>query len=235
MAPQPSSKTRGSDSVLYWKPRLPYVALTQSCRLLRTEFRPLYVDALHYSTTLYDLSGLLVLPGLESMEHEVGPILKDLKQWPLPALGIDLLHLISIMRFYEARVRVSRGCSCEYRYELPTRIITWWLLCREDVNSQLRTITDLRLLSKRVTRSTHFNMDYEHVLQITIPSQSSARDQSRAYTFGKWFIRSVSLYGHEVTVRCNCGDSQHTWELSYERNQRRHYSRRKKSYRANMS
>jgi hypothetical protein len=58
--------------------------------VLRVEFRPLHVDAIQSSTTLHDLSGLLVLSVLEGLEHDIEPILDDLKQWPLPALGIDL-------------------------------------------------------------------------------------------------------------------------------------------------
>ena len=67
------------------------MGLTQACRLLRQEFRPLYMGALRYSASLNTLAEVIELVGLADMKRDFGTMLDDLDQWPLPEQGIDLL------------------------------------------------------------------------------------------------------------------------------------------------
>ncbi|KAH7392134.1 hypothetical protein DE146DRAFT_634310 [Phaeosphaeria sp. MPI-PUGE-AT-0046c] len=79
----------------------PYMGLAQTCRLLREEFRPVYVGPMRFSTRFNALPYALDLFGSADMKHDLGDIMKDLAQTPLPAAGVDLFELIEKMRVHQ--------------------------------------------------------------------------------------------------------------------------------------
>ncbi|OAK99238.1 hypothetical protein IQ06DRAFT_16629 [Phaeosphaeriaceae sp. SRC1lsM3a] len=87
----------------------PYMGLAQTCRLLREEFRPLYLGSMRFSTRFNALPYALDLFGSPDMKRDLGSIMKDLAQTPLPATGVDLFELTEKMRIHQDKWRVLSG------------------------------------------------------------------------------------------------------------------------------
>lgn len=85
------------------------MGLAQTCRLLREEFRPLYLGSMRFSTRFNALPYALDLFGSPDMKRDLGSIMKDLAQTPLPATGVDLFELTEKMRIHQDKWRVLSG------------------------------------------------------------------------------------------------------------------------------
>ncbi|KAI4696529.1 uncharacterized protein J4E88_000706 [Alternaria novae-zelandiae] len=73
--------------------RRPYFGLTQACRMLREEFRPLYMSELGFCIDLYVGQYLLAL-GSNEEEQSIGQAVTNIMQTPLSDDGADLLPFL---------------------------------------------------------------------------------------------------------------------------------------------
>lgn len=234
MARRPNRKTIKSGPVYRWNTARPYMGLTQACRLLRHEFRPLYMGALRYSTSLDTLAEVIELVGLVDMKRDFGTILDDLDQWPLPARGIDLLRFFNILQSHSEKMNVHEiGYPAEYPYDIPSYLLGFWMRMREYGTEFTSRITHLRLLSQAESRPSRAMDDFEHLLQIKIPPMNDINDASRnqreADSYGWWFVRTVHLEIKDCTIECYCGDARYTSQITSHRDKDkpRYYSRRR--------
>ncbi|KAI4714682.1 hypothetical protein J4E89_000363 [Alternaria sp. Ai002NY15] len=78
--------------------RRPYFGLTQTCRTLREEFRPLYVSEIGFSIDLGQIGQYLAAFGSNEEEKIIGQSAANISQSPLSEDGADLLPVLERFR-----------------------------------------------------------------------------------------------------------------------------------------
>ncbi|KAH6095078.1 hypothetical protein HBI65_117410 [Parastagonospora nodorum] len=234
MARRSIRKTLKSGPVHRWATARLYMGLTQACRLLRHEFRPLYMGALRYSTSLDNLAEVIELVELREMKRDIGTILDDLEQWPLPARGIDLLQFFNIIQSQSEKMNVHGiGYPVDYPYDIPSYLPGFWMRMRGYMTEFTSRIPHLRLLSKPDSHPSSAMDDLEHLLQITIPPMDDkSRNQREADSYVWRFVRSVHLEIKDCTVECHRGDDRFTSQITSQRDKGnpRYFSKRIMGY-----
>ncbi|KAI4651844.1 hypothetical protein J4E93_002040 [Alternaria ventricosa] len=77
--------------------RRPYFGLTQACRMLREEFRPLYMSELGFCIDLH-VDKYLATFGANEEEQMIGQSVANIVQAPLSDVGTDLLPFLERLR-----------------------------------------------------------------------------------------------------------------------------------------
>jgi hypothetical protein len=96
-----------------WNSKRPHMGLTQACQAIRNEFRPVYLNALRYSVAIEELVHFLDTFGPSDLQRNIKSTMMNLKQRPLPAQGVDILPMITILRSYQESIQVAYGWKRE--------------------------------------------------------------------------------------------------------------------------
>jgi hypothetical protein len=218
MARKHARKRRRNVPVYRWDTARPYMGLTQACQTLRNEFRPMYLSTLRWSMNFQSLPGVLDLFGPADMKRDLGGMLDDLRQMPLPPAGIDLLELIRISRIHQDKVRLKCGWTAENNpVSIAGYLIIWWLQLGEDNTSTMNRITDVRLqLRPDEERPPNEKPRFDTVLRITIPVHgNSERNLLMADSFGKIFMKMThcTVVFELFIIEVHCGDRRKSWKI----------------------
>ncbi|KAI4932544.1 hypothetical protein J4E85_002942 [Alternaria conjuncta] len=107
--------------------RRPYFGLTQACRMLREEFRPLYMSELGFCIDLHVGEYLLAL-GSNEEEQNIGQSIADIMRAPLSDDGADLLPFLKTLHGLK-QPRLDKSCVFSRGRQCWDRDCVFAILC----------------------------------------------------------------------------------------------------------
>jgi hypothetical protein len=195
------------------------MGLTQACRALRKEFRPLYIHALRHSVDLEHLDAFIESFETPYIDPENRAVLRIAKHMPFPTDGVDILPLIKYMELHAAQVYPSAkgghsaknwgGFDFVYmiRYYFSS-FCYWQTFDSRPTSIVLRIIPPTPVLP-------HEAYDVQRVLSISVPMNHRNPISAEALkNVGDDFIQSCFCRHKQVLqIEIYCGTLKGSWTI----------------------
>jgi hypothetical protein len=173
------------------------MGLSQTSRILRREFRRMYIDTSAFNMMTTDMQRFIDIFGSEEMAQQVGHVLTVLKQTSLPAQDIDILSMIRYLQQLTNKFDGKDAKEDELDVlNIPIR------LCRED----FQYVTSINLSQRDSDPNDPSTMNLFQLCILVEPSGNSKMDCRRRQEVRDQIVwRSGFQYSSQVVLDIQCG------------------------------